>query len=125
MKRISKWMAALLALVMLTGWVPMGALSVSALGAGVTATSWEELRQALQDPAVESVTVSNTPDGTGAVAWDGVTDFIDYAYVCVAFESDVIRGDVTGDGDLTIADAMKIFNFVNEKIDKNITLNKE
>ena len=26
-------------------------------------------------------------------------------------------GDVTGDGNITIADAIKIFNFVNEKID--------
>jgi len=63
-----------------------------------------------------TVTVNTILVSEGSTEWDGVTDFIDYAYVCVAFEDDtpdVLRGDVNLDGKVDLNDATALFYHVN------------
>ncbi|MBR5134025.1 MAG: carbohydrate-binding domain-containing protein [Clostridia bacterium] len=57
-----------------------------------------------------TVSVGPSFDGAGAVKWDGQTDFIDYSYVEIAFESTVLLGDVTGDGAVNMLDVLALYN---------------
>jgi len=69
-----------------------------------------------------TVMVNNTPESEGATEWDGVTDFIDYAYVCVAFEDelpDMLLGDVNLDGKVDLNDATALFYYVNGLMELN------
>ncbi|MBR5134876.1 MAG: carbohydrate-binding domain-containing protein, partial [Clostridia bacterium] len=57
-----------------------------------------------------TVLVAPSFDGANAVKWDGQTDFIDYSYVEIAFESTVLLGDVTGDGAVNMLDVLALYN---------------
>ncbi len=51
--------------------------------------------------------------------WDGVTDFGEYCCVSIAVageEPDVLKGDVDGNGDVDIYDALRLFKHVNEEL---------
>ncbi len=51
--------------------------------------------------------------------WDGVTSFEDYGVVWIKFpeeEPDVLKGDVDGNGDVDIYDALRLFKHVNEEL---------
>ncbi len=56
-----------------------------------------------------TVTVADNADGSGGTVWDGETDFIDYSFVQIAFDGDVLPGDVNQDGAVDMMDAFQVY----------------
>jgi len=50
-----------------------------------------------------------TYDSDTLAPWDGVTDFAEYAYVEIAFEGDVLLGDLNFDGTVNMMDALLLY----------------
>ncbi len=54
-----------------------------------------------------------TYDSDTLAPWDGVTDFAEYVYVEIAFESDVLLGDVNLDGTVNMRDVLRLYQHIN------------
>ncbi len=54
-----------------------------------------------------------TYDSDTPAPWDGVTDFAEYAYVKIAFESDVLLGDVNLDGTVNMRVVLRLYQHIN------------